>query len=200
MTTHTIHRQSTATTRMISGISVALEVGSCKSANGFGEVKLEVVNALSQKNLPRRNLHIHCFTHISLPLHRTTHQSFDLDHFTVCIAASELYCLLTVRKPQGVDMSDTTASALTPKEDAAAKQSEQMSTGSQTVDNHLKAGSHASQAQVRLTAMHAGAALQELYGLRSQNVWERNDTQMTCSLFSTRLTMIRASLKQEQSL
>lgn len=47
MTTHTIHRQSTATTRMISGISVALEVGSCKSANGFGEVKLEVVNALS---------------------------------------------------------------------------------------------------------------------------------------------------------
>ncbi|DBA69971.1 hypothetical protein WJX79_003427 [Trebouxia sp. C0005] len=44
-------------------------------------------------------------------------------------------------------MSDTTASAPTPKEDAAAKQSEQMSTGSQTVDNHLKAGSHASQAQ-----------------------------------------------------
>ncbi len=61
-------------------------------------------------------------------------------------------------------MSDTTASAPTTKEDAAAKQSEQMSTGSQTVDNHLKAGSHASQAQVRLTAMHAGAALQELYG------------------------------------
>lgn len=58
-------------------------------------------------------------------------------------------------------MSDTTASAPTPKEDAAAKQSEQMSTGSQTVDNHLKAGSHASQAQVHLTAMHAGAALQE---------------------------------------
>ncbi len=61
-------------------------------------------------------------------------------------------------------MSDNTASAPTPKEDAAAKQSEQMNTGSQTVDNHLNAGSHASQAQVRPTARHAGAALQEHYG------------------------------------
>lgn len=125
-----------------------------------------MVNAFSQKDLPRRNLHIHCFTHISLPSLRVTNQSFDLIHLTICIAVSELYILLNVCKPQGsfgVDMSDTTASAPTPKEDAAAKQSEQMSTGSQTVDNHLKAGSHASQAQVRLTAVHAGAALQEHY-------------------------------------
>ena len=43
---------------------------------------------------------------------------------------------------------DHTASAYTPKEDAAAKQSDQMSSGKQTVDNHLKPGSHASNAQV----------------------------------------------------
>ena len=50
-------------------------------------------------------------------------------------------------------MSDSTASVPTPKEDAAAKQSEQQSTGSQAVDNHLKAGSHASKAQVQLTVL-----------------------------------------------
>lgn len=43
---------------------------------------------------------------------------------------------------------DHTASAPTPKADAAAKQSDQMSSGKQTVDNHLKSGSHASNAQV----------------------------------------------------
>ena len=43
---------------------------------------------------------------------------------------------------------DHTAHAPTPKEDAAAKQSESQGTGHQTVDDHLKSGSHASKAQV----------------------------------------------------
>ena len=45
-------------------------------------------------------------------------------------------------------MSDTTASAPTSKSDAAALQSEQQGTEKQTVDDHLKAGSHAAKAQV----------------------------------------------------
>lgn len=49
---------------------------------------------------------------------------------------------------------DHTASAPTPKSDAAAKQSDQMSSGKQTVDNHLKSGSHASKAQVLRIDVH----------------------------------------------
>lgn len=52
---------------------------------------------------------------------------------------------------------DHTASAPTPKSDAAAKQSDQMSSGKQTVDNHLKSGSHASKAQVWKIDLNFGA-------------------------------------------
>ena len=45
-------------------------------------------------------------------------------------------------------MSSTTASAPTSKEDTAALQSEHQGTEHQTVDDQLKAGSHASKAQV----------------------------------------------------
>ena len=59
-------------------------------------------------------------------------------------------------------MSDTTASSPTPKEEAAAKQSDQMSSGKHTVDNHLKAGSQAAHAQV--TNSNADA-VQQLFGM-----------------------------------
>ena len=159
MTTHTIHIREHGPLFDQWHLS-SVPGGQWDGGNGNGFGVMLRWSTLSPKRICHAGTSIFIVSHTSVCRH--CHQSFDLIHLTICIAVSELYILLNVCKPQGsfgVDMSDTTASAPTPKEDAAAKQSEQMSTGSQTVDNHLKAGSHASQAQVRLTAVHAGAAL-----------------------------------------